>query len=158
MADAGMLKQINLQKIRNAFLAGEPFSKTELAEKTGLSFPTVGKIVDEMVGTQQLQIVGTRNSSGGRCSRIYQYNADFRNAIAMILEGQNLDWFILDSLGMTKNQGRIEIDGDLLGTLTGCFCKPAGRNPRCAASVWVLPRILTVKPSSKALNIRSSKA
>ena len=43
MADAGMLKQINLQKIRNAFLAGEPFSKTELAEKTGLSFPTVGR-------------------------------------------------------------------------------------------------------------------
>ena len=47
MADAGMLKQINLQKIRDAFLMGGPFSKTELAEKTGLSFPTVGKIVDE---------------------------------------------------------------------------------------------------------------
>ena len=129
MADAGMLKQINLQKIRNAFLAGEPFSKTELAEKTGLSFPTVGKIVDEMVGTQQLQIVGTRNSSGGRCSRIYQYNADFRNAIAMILEGQNLDWFILDSLGMTKNQGRIEIDGDLLGTLTGLLLQARRQEP-----------------------------
>ena len=55
MADAGMLKQINLQKIRDAFLMGGPFSKTELAEKTGLSFPTVGKIVDEMVAARQLQ-------------------------------------------------------------------------------------------------------
>ena len=36
MADAATLKQLNLQKIRNAFLEGEPFSKTELAEKTGL--------------------------------------------------------------------------------------------------------------------------
>lgn len=81
MADAGMLKQINLQKIRDAFLMGGPFSKTELAEKTGLSFPTVGKIVDEMVAARQLQIAGTGSSSGGRCSRIYQYNADYRNAI-----------------------------------------------------------------------------
>lgn len=128
MADAGMLKQINLQKIRDAFLMGGPFSKTELAEKTGLSFPTVGKIVDEMVAARQLQIAGTGSSSGGRCSRIYQYNADYRNAIAMILEGQNLDWFILDSLGMTKSQGRIEIDSDLFDTLVGLLlqARPSG--------------------------------
>lgn len=157
MADAGMLKQINLQKIRDAFLMGGPFSKTELAEKTGLSFPTVGKIVDEMVAARQLQIAGTGSSSGGRCSRIYQYNADYRNAIAMILEGQNLDWFILDSLGMTKSQGRIEIDSDLFDTLVGLLLQAAVRNLRCAASVWTSPPIPTVKLSSKVLNIPSSK-
>ena len=129
MADAGMLKQINLQKIRDAFLMGGPFSKTELAEKTGLSFPTVGKIVDEMVAARQLQIAGTGSSSGGRCSRIYQYNADYRNAIAMILEGQNLDWFILDSLGMTKSQGRIEIDSDLFDTLVGLLLQARRQEP-----------------------------
>ena len=47
----------------------------------------------------------------------------------MILEGQNLDWFILDSLGMTKNQGRIEIDGDLLGTLTGLLLQARRQEP-----------------------------
>ena len=131
MSDAATLKQLNLQKIRNAFLEGEPFSKTELAEKTGLSFPTVGKIIDEMVNSHQLQIVGMRNSSGGRCSRIYQYNPDFHNAIALILEGPRLDWFVLDSLGMTKNQGRIEIesDSDLFDTLAGLLLQARRQEP-----------------------------
>ena len=62
--------------------------------------------------------MGMQSSSGGRCSRLYQYNPDFRNAIALILEGQTIDWFLLDSLGMTKNQGHIDVEAGLLETLS----------------------------------------
>lgn len=129
MADAALLKEMNLKKIRTAMLTGQPFSKTELAETTGLSFPTVGKMVDELVGTQELQILGMQNSSGGRCSRIYQYNPDYRNALGLILEGQTIDWFILDCLGMTKNQGQIQCEGDLLQTLITLLLQARNNEP-----------------------------
>ena len=117
MADATVLKEMNLGKIRAVLCSGCSLSKTALAEITGLSFPTVGKIVDEMVKTRELQAMGMQSSSGGRCSRLYQYNPDFRNAIVLILEGQTIDWFLLDSLGMTKNQGHIDVEAGLLETM-----------------------------------------
>lgn len=117
MADAGTLKALNLKKIREVLRTGCPISKTALTDKTGLSFPTVSKLVDELVMTHELRIVGSQVSSGGRSGRIYQYNQDFCSAVVMILDGQTIDWFILDSLGMTKNQGVLQLEGDLLETL-----------------------------------------
>ena len=117
MADATVLKEMNLGKIRAVLCSGCSLSKTALADITGLSFPTVGKIVDEMVKTRELQAMGMQSSSGGRCSRLYQSNPDFRTAIALILEGQTIDWFLLDSLGMTKNQGHLDVEAGLLETM-----------------------------------------
>ena len=54
MADATVLKEMNLGKIRAVLCSGCSLSKTALADITGLSFPTVGKIVDEMVKTREL--------------------------------------------------------------------------------------------------------
>ena len=63
MADAAVLKEMNLGKIRAVLCSGCSLSKTALAEITGLSFPTVGKIVDEMVKTRELQAMGMQSSS-----------------------------------------------------------------------------------------------
>ena len=105
MADATVLKEMNLGKIRAVLCSGCSLSKTALADITGLSFPTVGKIVDEMVKTRELQAMGMQSSSGGRCSRLYQYNPDFRNAIALILEGQTIDWFFTGQPGDDEEPG-----------------------------------------------------
>ncbi|MFQ9127196.1 MAG: hypothetical protein ACLR4Z_10945 [Butyricicoccaceae bacterium] len=48
MADAGLLRQENTALLRRAMQDGV-FSKNELARQTGLSFPTVGRIIDDMV-------------------------------------------------------------------------------------------------------------
>ena len=50
MADAGLLRQENTALLRRAMQDGV-FSKNELARQTGLSFPTVGRIIDDMVDT-----------------------------------------------------------------------------------------------------------
>mgnify|MGYP005937638003 CR=1 FL=1 len=49
MADAGRLKQVNMTLIREAMRGGGEHSKNELARRTGLSFPTVSRIVDDLV-------------------------------------------------------------------------------------------------------------
>lgn len=47
MADAGLLRQENTALLRRAMQDGV-FSKNELARQTGLSFPTVGRIIDDL--------------------------------------------------------------------------------------------------------------
>lgn len=66
MADAGRLKQVNMTLIREAMRGGGEHSKNELARRTGLSFPTVSRIVDDLVEAGEAKETGTAASTGGR--------------------------------------------------------------------------------------------
>ena len=48
MADNAQVRRENESLLRES-LRGGAYSKNELAHRTGLSFPTVGRIVDDMV-------------------------------------------------------------------------------------------------------------
>lgn len=52
MADAGKLKRENTALLRQAMQHGSA-GKNDLARLTHLSFPTVSRIVDEMVGVEK---------------------------------------------------------------------------------------------------------
>ena len=58
MADAGRLKQVNMTLIREAMRGGGEHSKNELARRTGLSFPTVSRIVDDLVEAGEAKETG----------------------------------------------------------------------------------------------------
>lgn len=77
MADATVLKEMNLGKIRAVLCSGCSLSKTALADITGLSFPTVGKIVDEMVKTRELQAMGMQSSSGWTVQPVISIQSGF---------------------------------------------------------------------------------
>lgn len=117
MTNSPVLNEINREKLKEVLANGYPMSKAALAEMTGLDLPLVIRLVDELVKTREIQAVGTQFAGKGKSCRVYQYNPDCRSVIGLILQGQTLDWFLLDSLGMTKNQGQIEVESDRQETM-----------------------------------------
>lgn len=73
MADTGKLKRENTALLRQAMQHGSA-GKNDLARLTHLSFPTVSRIVDEMVERGEAQEIGTAASTGGRCAMQYRLN------------------------------------------------------------------------------------
>lgn len=117
MTNSPVLNEINREKLKEVLANGYPMSKAALAEMTGLDLPLVIRLVDELVKTREIQAVGTQSAGKGKSCRVYQYNPDCRSVIGLMLQGQTLDWFLLDSLGMTKNQGQIEVESDRQETM-----------------------------------------
>ena len=117
MTNSPVLNEINREKLKEVLSNGYPMSKAALAERTGLDLPLVSSIVDELVKTREIQAVGTQSVKAGKSCRVYQYNLDCRSVIVLMLQGQRIDWFLLDSLGMTKNQGQVEVESDQLETM-----------------------------------------
>ena len=77
MADTGKLKRENTALLRQAMQHGSA-GKNDLARLTHLSFPTVSRIVDEMVERGEAQEIGTAASTGGRCAMQYRLNPQYR--------------------------------------------------------------------------------
>ena len=117
MTNSPVFNEINREKLKEVLANGYPMSKAALAEMTGLDLPLVIRLVDELVKTREIQAVGTQSAGKGKSCRVYQYNTDCRSVIGLMLQGQTLDWFLLDSLGMTKNQGQIEVESDRQETM-----------------------------------------
>ena len=55
----------------------------ELAEKTGLSFATVGNILNEFVKSGEVTLGETVSATGGRPSQAYDFNAEYAHMLAM---------------------------------------------------------------------------
>ena len=66
--------------------------KNDLARLTHLSFPTVSRIVDEMVECGEAQEIGTAASTGGRCAMQYRLNPQYRLFLCLRLEQDTLHW------------------------------------------------------------------
>lgn len=82
MADAGKLKRENTALLRQAMQHGSA-GKNDLARLTHLSFPTVSRIVDEMVERGEAQEIGTAASTGGRCAMQYRLNPQYRLVLCL---------------------------------------------------------------------------
>lgn len=89
MVDTGKLKRENTALLRQAMQHGSA-GKNDLARLTHLSFPTVSRIVDEMVERGEAQEIGTAASTGGRCAMQYRLNAQYRLFLCLRLEQDTL--------------------------------------------------------------------
>ncbi len=65
--DVGLMNLINKRKILNLINRKKRISRSEITKETGLTPPTVSRIVDELVISDNLvEYIGIGNSSGGR--------------------------------------------------------------------------------------------
>lgn len=133
MADAGRLKQVNITLIREALRSGAAQSKNELARQTGLSFPTVSRIVDELVQTGEVQETGVAASTGGRCARQYAPDPTYRLFLCLRLEGDRLDWFVCDRDGSKLEQQQTQCTEGVLQSIDALVTRVKVRYPRLAA-------------------------
>lgn len=108
MADTGKLKRENTALLRQAMQNGSA-GKNDLARLTHLSFPTVSRIVDEMVECGEAQEIGTAASTGGRCAMQYRLNPQYRLFLCLRLEQDTLHWFVCDLDGHTARTGTADL-------------------------------------------------
>ncbi|MCL2128609.1 MAG: ROK family transcriptional regulator [Treponema sp.] len=69
-----MLKKVNSSMIEQLIFEKGPLSKPELAKRTGLSLPTIGKLVDDLEKNARLCPAGRRGKGAGRKAVLYETN------------------------------------------------------------------------------------
>jgi hypothetical protein len=101
--------------VRAFFWQKSEAAMAEVSLSTGLSFPTVSRVVFQMEKNQELVEVGLGSSSGGRRARRFKYNNDFMHGAAIFLEKNETKYIIFDCKGkILKNnsyQGVLDCDG-----------------------------------------------
>lgn len=100
MAFTSLVKNMNERQVVECMRDGCMYTKQELARKTNLSFPTVGKLVDELTGRGMLLSLGTEESSaGGRKAGLYRMDGDFAHALLLFMQAETLFCAVSDALG-----------------------------------------------------------
>ncbi len=107
MAFTNLVKKINEKAVTACMRDGKAHTKQELSGLSGLSFPTVGKIVEELADDGMLLRLGTeRESPGGRKAEVYRLNPDFAHMLLLFMQGDEVFYRICDALGAVKAEGR----------------------------------------------------
>ena len=111
MADGVKRKDLNVEALRRALRGEGTLSKNQLARKTGLSFPTISRVVDALVEAKELVECGVDRTTGGRSARLYAENPLFRVALTARLESGTLYWCVEDLVGSRLKEGSCKTGG-----------------------------------------------
>ena len=107
MAFTNLVKKMNERSVIACMRDGKAHTKQELAGLTALSFPTVGKIIEELANRGMLVRLGVDvESVGGRKAEVYKLNPDFVHILLLFLQGETVCYWICDSLGEIKSEGQ----------------------------------------------------
>ena len=90
------VKQLNKERIRAYMGKHESASKSQIARELGLSFPTVGRLIDELCSDGELTEQGAGSSTGGRCACLYELNPLFSLYLLVQVESDRVCWNLKD--------------------------------------------------------------
>lgn len=109
-----IVKNINECLIRKALRTSEVFTKTKIAHDTGLSFPTVSRILDEMVQEGEILSNGVDPTTGGRHAHSYSINPNYAYVLCLYYPGRSLHTLILNALGQPVEKEKFLAEKDRL--------------------------------------------
>lgn len=135
MADAGILKNMNVDTIRSLLHKHSTMSKSEIARITGLSFPTVSRAVEDLISSGELIEKGHENSTGGRRAQIYSINPLFSVSLLLRLEGYELHWSINDLGCNCLDSGILPCKNRILHIIDTLIGRVQARYPQLGAIV-----------------------
>lgn len=95
------------QQIRSVLYYEQESTKVEIAQITGLTFPTVSKAMEEMKADGEVLLSGLRESSGGRRPQIYMLNAAHMSGLAVYLEKDYTIYTLLNYVGEVMLQDKL---------------------------------------------------
>lgn len=133
MADAGELKSINRNAIRNILKINGTVSKNFLVRKTGLSFPTISRAVDLMVSIGELLENGAGCSTGGRRAQLYTLNPLYKVILSLCLESDDLRWFVSGLAGENIEHGTERCSAGILTSIRTLVMRVQVRYPQLGA-------------------------
>ncbi|MEW4369816.1 ROK family protein [Paenibacillus kandeliae] len=85
-ANANLMKEINLNNVRQVMKRIETATKPQLASLTGLSVVTVNSLIRELSERGEIVADETVPSNGGRPALTYRYNYDFSLALVICMK------------------------------------------------------------------------
>ncbi len=91
-----LVKQQNKKIVRNVLRDKSAIGISELAQETGLSYPTVSNLLKELSETGEVREHTTTVCKGGRPATQYCLNAEYQYGITMILEKNGLSYVVVD--------------------------------------------------------------
>lgn len=100
MAYSSIAKNLNEKIVLNCIRNSDSYTKQEIAKQSELSFPTVSKIVDELVDKRIMLSLGIQeNSQGGRKAAVFRLNEEFSHALIMFIQEKSIYYRVVDALG-----------------------------------------------------------
>ncbi|KZE76117.1 hypothetical protein AV654_24715 [Paenibacillus elgii] len=94
-----MMGEMIRRQIRAVLYRDSVSTTAELAQTTGISFPTISKTLDEMNEQGEVVLTGLGASSGGRRPKQYRLNADHMAGLAVALEKDYSCYALLNYVG-----------------------------------------------------------
>ncbi|RXZ77376.1 ROK family protein [Paenibacillaceae bacterium] len=127
-----MMGDMIRQHIRAALYQEKESTKADIVQRTGISFPTISKLLDEMKDTGEVLLVGLGTSSGGRKPSTYRLNPAYMTGLAVCLEKDSSSYLVLnyegEIIGRKKLPGVLHSGPELLteqiGTLMSLYPNP----------------------------------
>lgn len=91
-----LVKQQNKKTVRNVLRDKYAVGISELAQETGLSYPTVSNLIRELLETGEVREHTMTVCKGGRPATQYCLNAEYQYGVTMILEKNGLSYVVVD--------------------------------------------------------------
>lgn len=100
MAFSSIAKDLNKELIISFIRDFKSYTKQDIAKGIGLSFPTVSKVIDEMVEKKIIDILEDKKSgTGGRRAFVYQLNQSYAYSLCLFWEEKRIYAKIVDLKG-----------------------------------------------------------
>lgn len=93
------LKEINIGIVEDIIIHDGPISKPEIAKKTGLSLPTVNKIVTSLENSSRVKACGMEGGSVGRKAQLYVVNENHGNILALYYVADCVKCSVINMIG-----------------------------------------------------------
>ena len=105
-----MLREVNSSMIEKMVFEKGPLSKPELAKYTGLSLPTISKLVDDLEKNAHLCPIGRTGKGAGRKAMLYETNRNSGCLLACYYKEGSLLCRLADMLNKTLYEKTFPMD------------------------------------------------
>ena len=115
MAFSSIAKDMNKVLIIDAMRDFHSYTKQDIAKNTGLSFPTVSKMIDEMEAAKIIHVLEEKKSNtGGRKAFVYQINQLYAYSLCLFWEKTRICTRIFD----LKGEEIFSVEKEITETIT----------------------------------------
>jgi len=107
--DCSHFDQVRMQNrriIRNLMRQAAQITKAELAEESGLSFPTVSALIGDLLASGEVIRLPESATRGGRPAELFALSPVFQTAVCAYIEDHNLYIRVYDVFGQVLHDAR----------------------------------------------------
>lgn len=101
IGNPSVLRKANNDFIKSVIKENHALTKAEIALKAGLSLVTVGKLVEDLVMTGEVECMGFSSSKSGRKAKCYKINENYKYILCLFIQEEKYHIGMLNIMGDT---------------------------------------------------------